>query len=548
MSNTIDESQTKQLIGYLLGENGPLNLLKIEHTDEDALKFAENEKIVGITKKYLEDLTACWDDVHGKMRVLPYSFPNKDDLPSISRGEGPISFAHSEENNNPKTDDSVEQIILNSPGNPETESENNVSGNITNEELYPKPGGIPQNTEHQVTVLPKISFSLPNAKVGELYSSEIQVQGETEQRRVVIEKIDLQENTGHFNINPVSRKITGIPTKDGDCKVIVHFRFEDPRVEHPKSLCSEFNLFINPDPKSLWQKNEPDPNSPYIKKHEDKSLINGGDDIVMVAASRRGRSHEHSGSFRDDDFLLASVHGWNILAVADGAGSAKYSRKGSEIAVHKSIEYLKNTLAIKGEKIEQEAEAWFAKRGGQVKTALYETFGTAAYEALKTIVEEANTMEDAKVKDYSTTLLLAGHKRLSIGHFFAAYWVGDGGVGVYEKGKRIQLLGEVDSGEFAGQTRFLDGQVMKEAKDITNRLRFEITDDFTSLVLMTDGVTDPKFETDNNLASLQKWDEFWNEIEPILADQDTVSDKLLEWLEFWSPGNHDDRTIALLYK
>jgi serine/threonine protein phosphatase PrpC len=80
------------------------------------------------------------------------------------------------------------------------------------------------------------------------------------------------------------------------------------------------------------------------------------------------------------------------------------------------------------------------------------------------------------------------------------------------------------------------------------RLRFTITDDFTGLVLMTDGITDPKFETDNNLANLQKWDELWVELEPVLANKNTVSDELLEWLEFWSPGNHDDRTIALLYK
>jgi hypothetical protein len=270
-------------------------------------------------------------------------------------------------------------------------------------------------------------------------------------------------------------------------------------------------FFINPDPKSLWQKNEPPPNSPYPKKHEDKDLIEGNYNRVMVAASRQGRSHEHSGTFRDDDFLLASEHGWDILAVADGVGSAKSSRKGSELAVNTSVEYLKNILATQSARIEQEAATWFASEGkdGQVKTALYETFGRAVHAAEKAIRDEA-----ANPKDYSTTLLLAGHKKLPIGHFFAAYWVGDGGIGVYEKGKNIQLLGEVDSGEFAGQTRFLDKQVMTP-DDVMKGLRFAITDGFTSLVLMTDGVTDPKFETDNNLASLQKWDELWVELEPM---------------------------------
>ena len=28
----------------------------------------------------------------------------------------------------------------------------------------------------------------------------------------------------------------------------------------------------------------------------------------------------------------------------------------------------------------------------------------------------------------------------------------------------------------------------------------------------------------------------------------TTKDQLLAWLDFWSPGNHDDRTIAILYE
>ena len=426
---------------------------------------------------------------------------------------------------------------------------NELSNQATNINLpdMEKPGGIPQTTTIPVMPNPKISFSLQNAKVGEPYSAELQIQSETEHKKVVIKDIILPEGSGLSALAPDYRKITGTPLKDGEQKVHVHYQFQDAKPEHPL-LHGEINLFINPDPKSLWQKNEPDPNSPYFKKHEDKDLIEGNDKWVMVAASRRGRSHEHGGTFRDDDFLLASEHGWDILAVADGAGSAKCSRKGSELAVHKSMEYLIHALATQSEKIEQEAATWFADQSGSqhnVKSALYETFGRAAFVAVKAIEEEAAS-KNINPKEYSTTLLLAGHKKLPVGHFFAAYWVGDGGIGIYENGKNIQLLGEVDSGEFAGQTRFLDRQVVTP-EELMKRLRFAIMDDFTSLVLMTDGVTDPKFETDNNLASLEKWNELWAELEPKLANKDTVSDELLKWLEFWSPGNHDDRTIALLY-
>lgn len=327
----------------------------------------------------------------------------------------------------------------------------------------------------------------------------------------------------------------------------VIYKFQDMSIDRPM-IEAEFGLFINPDPKSLWKKKEPDPNAPYPKQNEEMKQLQASDNRTMVAASKRGRSHEHSGTFRDDDFLLAFEHGWSIIAVADGAGSAKSSRKGSELAVHKSVEYLKNSLATKGEQIEQEAKTWFTHQSGSqhaVKSALYETFGRAAFAAVKAIEEEASS-KNANPKEYSTTLILAGYKKLPVGHFLAAYWVGDGGVGVYQRNKKIHLLGDADSGEFAGQTRFLDKQTVTP-EEIMQRLRFTVTDDFTSLVLMTDGVTDPEFETDNNLANLQKWDELWGKLKPMLADKDAAAAELLKWLDFWSPGNHDDRTIAMLY-
>ncbi len=82
------------------------------------------------------------------------------------------------------------------------------------------------------------------------------------------------------------------------------------------------------------------------------------------------------------------------------------------------------------------------------------------------------------------------------------------------------------------------------------RLRFSIETDFSALILMTDGVSDAKFETDANLNRIEKWDELWNDLKTAItpADNDEATGKqLIEWLKFWSTGNHDDRTIAILY-
>ena len=49
-------------------------------------------------------------------------------------------------------------------------------------------------------------------------------------------------------------------------------------------------------------------------------------DFNIAACSQRGRSHEHAGTFRDDDFFVAQVadSNWSVLVVADGAGSAEF--------------------------------------------------------------------------------------------------------------------------------------------------------------------------------------------------------------------------------
>jgi len=538
------------LIRYLFGEKGPLYTYRNRNIDADISKFAKEHSVIHHTKEYLEFIIKHWDEVH-EQQVTIYEFPKLEDLPTQSIDREQVLSSDNPVNNKTVINDLPEESASKPLEDSNTQVENKLPTIMNPDSSSYKPGAVPHNPPNSKTPVmpsPKISFSIQNAKVGEDYSAELLIHGETENKQVVIKNIVFPENTGLAPLAPDFRKVMGLPLKDGEHKVQVQYQFQDARPDHPL-ISGEFNLFINPDPKSLWQKNEPDSNLPYQKKHEDKCFVKTIDDSFMVAASRRGRSHEHSGTFRDDDFLLASEHGWDILAVADGAGSAKSSRKGSELAVQKSMEFLINSLATQSEKIEREAATWFSDQAGSqhsVKSALYEAFGRAAFVAVKAIEEEAAS-KNANPKDYSTTLLLAGHKKLPIGHFFAAYWVGDGGVGVYEKGKNIQLLGEVDSGEFAGQTRFLDKQVMTP-DDVMKRLRFTITDDFTGLVLMTDGVTDPKFETDNNLANLQKWDELWMEFEPKLANKDTASDELLKWLEFWSPGNHDDRTIALLYK
>ena len=72
---------------------------------------------------------------------------------------------------------------------------------------------------------------------------------------------------------------------------------------------------------------------------------------------------------------------------------------------------------------------------------------------------------------------------------------------------------------------------------------------------MTDGIYDPKFVVEANLEKIENWNNFLDDIkgdntEGIGVDfnsSEDESEKLLGWMDFWSPGNHDDRTLAIIF-
>jgi hypothetical protein len=114
-----------------------------------------------------------------------------------------------------------------------------------------------------------------------------------------------------------------------------------------------------------------------------------------------------------------------------------------------------------------------------------------------------------------------------------------------------KMMGLPDSGEYAGQTRFLTmPEIFKDAQAVISRIKFAIVPDFSALFLMTDGVSDPWFETDVNLENAEKWQIFWDNINKSVKLEEAnenIGNRLVDWLGFWSPGNHDDRTLALLF-
>jgi serine/threonine protein phosphatase PrpC len=435
--------------------------------------------------------------------------------------------------------------------------------NLNTEPEVPMNDELKDNAQNEALALQiKNKFiTLPNGKVGQPYNFVFSV-----------EKIGLTEIEDFWfaglepiglSFDTVTDAITGTPIISGE-QTIQLFLKRKGWTEGKPVFERNLTLTVNPDPRSLWQSKPSDKNDPYWKsesasqflKVESTGLLLKTERKDIVVASQRGRSHAHEGIFRDDDFGIDydKTTEWYILTVADGAGSASASRKGSTIACETVVKVCKTQLEAQHKDFEHLIKELNKDKSDtnrkKMGDALYGIVGTAVFKAYKNIEEEA-TNSGRPVKDFSTTLIVSICKKFKFGWFVAAFWVGDGGVGIYNKKTRfLKVLGETDGGEFAGQTRFLTMPEITQPAELYRRLRFDIVDDFTALILMSDGITDPKFETDANLLKFEKWDELWTDLSKDVDFKDNnekSAEQLLKWLDFWSPGNHDDRTIAILF-
>ncbi len=347
--------------------------------------------------------------------------------------------------------------------------------------------------------------------------------------------------------------VHGTPTKPGDADITLHYKPSDSLVE--QFLTRPVHLFVNFDPRSLWTEHEPPADAPYQKPHTESKRDASGPKTI-IGASKRGRSHARESKFRDDDFdaIYRADTGWYVITVADGAGSAKFSREGSRIATDTVVEHL--SLTATNTRLD-ELEPLIAQfevnpddtNRKAIGDTLYNTVGNAVFLAYKNIAKEAENTQNL-VKDYATTLLVTVCRQFGTKWFIGAFWVGDGGVGIYKKDSAPKILGETDSGEYSGQTRFLTMQEIFEATAFYKRIRFELVDDFDALVLMTDGITDAWFHTDANLFKADKWEQLFQEIQKevtLSRDNENAHNQLLQWLDFWVKGEYDDRTIAILF-
>lgn len=411
-----------------------------------------------------------------------------------------------------------------------------------------------------------MGLRLPNGTVNKAYSTAFQLPAD---RIANVSLAGVEELGLRFTMDAEGKcSICGKPVKVGDYILALTFG----TVQGEPASVINLPVAFNPDPRTLWESKPTDKDILYYKEDTATDYVKVGTDSRcrprkdMVAASTRGRSHARDGRARDDDFRLFHCpdSDWCIMAVADGAGSARYSRKGSETACQSVVDYCKERL-IDNSAFEDAVNAWGNDRDSREKTSIcskmvIDLLTKAAVKAFEAVKNVSRHNEGTAVRDYATTLMFAVCKKYGFGWFIASFWVGDGAICIYDAAnRRVKLLGTPDEGEYSGQTRFLTmPEIFRDKEMVPKRMRMAIEPDFTALFLMTDGVSDPLFETDRNLNSFDKWQEFHTRLlegfpedgidgVDLSDDNEEAQYQLLGWLDFWSPGNHDDRTLAILY-
>lgn len=367
--------------------------------------------------------------------------------------------------------------------------------------------------------------TLPNARKGEVYC------------------VDLPENALDVHITPecglqwdeTAQRISGIPTHSGDVEIRYYVQSESNfRPVYHK-------IYINPDPKDLWTNIPTDPNIPFYKpdNHSEMLTTTHG---ALLAARVRGRSHAHTGKPCDDDFAIRHHEqtGLHLMAVSDGAGSAAFSRLGSQVAVAAVADCVWQLLGSQQDNYTLAPQQTLAHQ----QKVLLNLTNQAAYQAMVALHQTAKA-NNIELKQLSCTLLFVLSLPLENGGWLhSTYGVGDGALAIWQpETQHLHFVAESDSGSYSGETRFLTADETTVAA-LKQRTRIHMNEHAPILFVMTDGVSDPKFETDLQLKNPQKWQDLcadlqavWQNAQPEMA--------LQEWLNFWSAGNHDDRTLAM---
>ncbi len=435
------------------------------------------------------------------------------------------------------------------------------------------------NIKNRIADIQMQHIVIPNAKELIPYSAKIDfvLLNLTD---LIDEKFVGLEDLG-LSFNKVTDTIEGTPTKSGDVKFTLLYKIKGEKETDPfnEKLIS---LVINPDPKSLW-KSLPSNQELLFSKADDISVFEKIGYKNIVVSSKRGRSHGKEientgfGSSRDDDFAFKYFEKtqWSLVVVSDGAGSAYLARIGSKLACDAVVEYFTTQSDSEQEiKLEILIEEYTKNKTEEKLEEIKKISKFNLWQAsifvhnkLKEFAEQTfltnpelfnNPKAKSNLEYLHSTLIFTLFKKYEFGYLIQSFGVGDCPISVMNIEKtETTLLNWLDVGEYGGGTRFItQPDIFQKQEVMTTRFNLKIIEDFSYLFLMTDGIYDAKFVVEANLEKHEKWVEFLEDLDgknddknkvEFNKDNSEIANQLSKWMDFWSAGNHDDRTLAIVF-
>ncbi len=271
-------------------------------------------------------------------------------------------------------------------------------------------------------------------------------------------------------------------------------------------------------------------------------------DWRVIGGSRRGRKQAFDHRFREDAMAFTSLPEATVLCVSDGAGSSKFSRLGSYIAVHETATLMAAEIAG--------FEKGKTEKPDVLEKALKEALKSSLDRARERIIAIAGK-SNLPAKEFRGTMLTVVHFKNEKCELMIANQIGDGAVCFLKKDKTIMKLASKDSGKFSGEVScfFTDDEAKLRTGDIEV---FKEVDDIEAVFLCSDGIEDPFYPIDKRaLEIFQQWysgvqkplKDFKDQpLQPAVMEQEAAAWALAQWLEFEKRGENDDRTVLLMHR
>jgi hypothetical protein len=244
----------------------------------------------------------------------------------------------------------------------------------------------------------------------------------------------------------------------------------------------------------------------------------------LVAASFRGKTHAHAGTFREDAVAVTATRYWNIMAVADGAGTAPMARIGSNLAVKSAIEAMSSAMPQLPATEDLGKAIWAGLRN--------------AYQSIKGFAAENNLA----LSDLHTTLQLLIHWPQERGCLLAVAHVGDGIVTAETIDGQYYLLTDPDTDpDDSNRTLFLTSGPLRQWMERTKVYQFDEPLDIVAL--MTDGLSGD-LEPYADLLHSHLFEALRQRV--LCYPLRQREQALLAFIGYDRRGSFDDRTLAVL--